>query len=311
MTDCSKILLFSLIIASAQAVADEEDSSSLIWTNINQNKYDYFGYGNSEIKPISHSVGLSQQLSPSWTAALSYSEFDTDTQWLVNRATTSRLYNQADIDSNSLSVSFNWQSDSYGLTLSLSNIDSNEFSVLHSLRESDIIKTSTVSEHNYRASSFSYDKSFIFEQWAFDWTIGIQHSKNEISSNILKENTTQTAPLEITQLDESIWSGYIDIGLSYWVESESFSWSPQLALSWNWEVSNNNDFTSLRESRRVNPLQSNSRLDNTVRSPDSGYLELAIYFDWHNNWSTTLAYSQSLSSDIDFDSLSFDIAVAF
>ncbi len=293
-------LFFCFLLTTTLAKANE----NLLWIGYNQNSSDFFVDADSEIKPDGVFIGFSTQIYDNTALTLSYSDFqgDTSTTFFENNAT--RIVNSGKVESKSFGISFSWLSENYGLTLSYGQLDNNESSLTRlPLIVEDV-------EGDDKILSLSYDRFFSKNDWGLGWSLGTQYALSDVQVHDLIGNDPF---IEIDgQFDSKSWSVFTDIDISLRFKSDSMVISPRLSLSWNWEISNTGDELIIisREGLRRTFNQLNDQQNTTFRTPDSGFWELGVDFDW-DNWGASLGYGQSIAADQDVDSISFNINLSF
>ncbi|TQV84918.1 autotransporter outer membrane beta-barrel domain-containing protein [Aliikangiella coralliicola] len=294
-----------LLMNPSYGLANEEVAyNSTLWIGYTLNRSDYFDDRNSEIKPDGLNLGISQLFADQWQIALSYGDFEGDGTWPTDR-NGSDVLERAETKSQAVGLSASWLTEDFNLSLSYSEIENNERSLSRGPLVLELV------EGKDKVFSFSYDDYFDGELFTFGWSLGIQHSDslNRTRQTSLNEPVTVAS----AQFDQTSWSSFVDLDISHWFENDDFSWAPQLTLSWAWEISSSGDpllVISRGDERRVF-TQFNDRLMGTFRTPDSGFWELSFNFDWHNDWSSSLAYGKSISAEEDLESLSIDIGFSF
>jgi hypothetical protein len=292
---------FSWLLTTAICSASE----SLLWVGYNQNTTDFFKDASSQIKPTGVILGMSTEISENWGVTLSYGDFEGDTSATVFENNQVTLVNSGKTSSTSSGVSFNWFEDDYGLTFSYAQIDNKENSLTRlPLVEEEIIGDDQV-------FSASYDSFIDVDNWSFGWSLGTQFAKSSVT---VEDVVGTTPPIMIdAKFDSDSVSFFIDLDFSFPIKKESYSMTPKFTLSWTSEISNSGDevVTITRGDERKIFNQLSDRLGTTFRTPDSGFWETALDIEWDNGWGATLAYGQSIAADINVDSLSFDVSVAF
>ena len=280
-------------------------NDNTLWLGYTQTSTDYFDDGNSTIKPGGFTLGYSRTFSDEWILSFSYGELDDGQRWSLQNPDLPNAFNQAEIDTKMAGVNLSRQFENYALSLSYGEVENRE----RALSRLPLIAEEIQGEDKF--ASLSIDDYFDFNDVFLGWAFGVQYSDNK---NLTRQ-VFFTDPVTITgaQFDQETWSSYIDLDISRWYEYESFSWAPQFSLSWNWEISSSGDplFVVTRGDERRVFNQFNDRLMGSFRVPDSGFWELSANFDFLNDWSSSIAYGQSISTDSDIDSISIDISLAF
>ncbi len=280
-------------------------TENLLWVGYNQNSTDFFDGDDSQIKPDGIVFGYSRELTERLALTLSLSDFKGDVSAVAFENDQISLFNSGETESSLVGVSLSWLGDDFGLTFSFSQIDNTENStvrlplVVEKINGDDQIL------------SFSYDNFMSSAQWNVGWSLGAQYALSEISlTDLISTNPVTEINAEF---DNESWSAFVDLDFSYPIELESLLVSPQFTLSWAWELASSGDelVTISRNGRTVSSNSLNDRLATTFRTPDSGFWEMAVGFEWRNGWGATLAYGQSIAADQDIDSISFDVSVAF
>lgn len=289
-----------LVLASQQTMA----TNHILWLGHGQNESDYFGDGVSVIKPNGQNIGYGYSLNDAWQFSLSYGESEGDGRWVVPGVDI-RLFNLAETESKFYAASASWIQTDYSISIAYSKIENEERALT---RAPTIVEAIDGKD---KAFAINYDRFYASEAWTYGISLGLQYAD---STNTTVQ-TIFTTPQTIagSRFDETSWSTFIDLDIAYWFEHESFSWAPQLTVSRNWEVSSNGEpliVLTRGDERRVF-TQFNDRFVNSFRKTDSGFWEVSLQFDWLNDWSTSVAYGKSLSTDVDVTSFSFDVSVAF
>jgi len=278
---------------------------SMLWLGYNQNTTDFFGDGNSQIKPDGTTIGFSTELSDQWAVTISYADFNGNTTETVFENALLTLDNFGETSSTSKAVSFNWIGDDFSLTFTYSQFNNDD----KSLTRLPLVLEDISSDD--KVYSASYDRLTELGSWEFGWSLGTQFAKSSVTSNaVVGENPPLRIAAEFN--NESV-SAFLDLDFSYPIKQQSISITPKFTLSWAAELSNSGDqlVTVTRGDVQQRFTQLNDRLTATFRTPDSGFWETAIDVEWDNGWGATLAYGQSIAADIDVDSISFEISVAF
>jgi len=293
------IILISLTLVPLNANASiDNETNNLFWAGVNNSSYDYLANKDSKLITNGKNFAYSYLFSEQWSASLSYSTENADGQWLENEILNDEVFNSAETSSVATGLSVNWQALDYSVTFSYADIKNDDFSRTFLPR-----KTQTIRNKD-KITSLSYYKFIGLDSWMLGIGGGIQYTKND--TNSLTQRTTEVITITSLQFEQNSWSGYIDFDISYFVEQESFSWTPQLLLSWSEALSGSTEGFPIRTRNGTNNLSSSHYI-----APDSGYWELAVEFDWHNNWSTNISYSETISSDIAVDSISLDMSFSF
>jgi len=293
------IIMINLTLVSFNSYASNNDeTNNLLWTGISNSSYDYLTDTESKLITKGINIGYSYLLSEQWSASLSYSNENAHGQWLENEIVNDEVFNSAETSSVATGLSVNWQAADYSLTFSYANVNNDDFSRMFLPRKTQTLKSKET------ISSLSYYRFIGSDNWMVGIGGGVQYTKNNTNSLTLR--TTDVITVTSLQFEQDSWSGYIDFDVSYFVEKENFSWTPQLLLSWSQALSGNTEGLPFRTRNGTNNLSSSRHI-----APDSGYWEVAVEFDWHNNWSTNIGYSETISSDFNVDSISLDMSFSF
>ena len=247
---------------------------------VGQTEFNYFADGQSPIQPNSESISYARHFSDTWLLELNHQRIKGDGQWLLREGEILDIFNQAETNVSSTGLSVLWQGDSFGLSFSYDTVDTNDESITFVPRLLERISSDD------DILSVSFEKTIEFEsknnpnQWSLDWGIGTQYT----DSNLEIIDTVGLQPLTdiISNIDQSTLSGFVDLDLSYWMKETSFSWSPYLAVSWNWEVSSSGEelvLISRSEQQRI--VDSPSGIfTNSYRIPDSGSMDVGVSVLW-------------------------------
>ncbi len=293
--------LFVIFPLSTPTFAGE----SLFWLGYTQNSTDFFNNSSSQIKPAGVIFGLSTEISEDWAVTLSYGDINANTSDTVFENNQIRLENTGDTASTAAGISFNWLADDFSLTFSYSQIDNTE----NSTTRLPLVVEEIVGDD--QVFSASYDRFITFENWNFGWSLGTQFIQSSITTQAV---IGANPPTRIdADFDSESISLFMDFDVSFPIEKETYKITPKFTLSWTSELSNSGDelVTVTRGDERRTFNQLNDRFGTTFRAPDSGFWEVGLEFEWDNGWGATLAYGQSIASDLNIDSFSFDVSVAF
>lgn len=280
-------------------------SNHLLWLGHGQNELDYFADGMSSFKPDGQNVGYSYSVNDAWQMSLTYGESKGDGQWPVENNDLNNRFNLAETDSKFYAISASWLQTDYSISLAYSETENSERALT---RLPNILEAI---EGEDKALAINYDRFYANEAWTYGFSLGLQYA----DSHNITVQTFFSNPITIagSQFDETSWSTFIDLDIAYWFEQTSFSWAPQLTVSRNWEISSDGEpliVLTRGDERRVF-TQFNDRFINSFRTPDSGFWELSLHFDWLNDWSTSIAYGKTISTEIDVTSWNLDLSVAF
>ncbi len=286
------------------------DNNSLT-IGFGQTQTDYFGNGQSQIKPTSQMINYSRELNDAWIVEFSYEKIQADGRWLNRDGVAVDLFDRAESDSKTFGIALGWQAEDYGLTLSYADIKTNDKSLTFLPR---IVETV---DSDDKIISFSFNKSIEFSstqkdyQWGLDWFLGAQYAQFDVS---IFDNINTEPPTNVnTFIEQSSWSSFVDVSVNYWIEDISFAWAPYLSLSWNWELSSTGEQLILISRGDLHQVidEPSGRFSTSFRIPDSGTWEVGVDFLWINGWSINLRYGQTLETEFDLDSIAIDISVAF
>lgn len=290
-----------LTLASQQALANNH----ILWIGHGQNELDYFEDGSSTLKPDGQNIGYGYSLNDEWQFSLSYGESEGDGRWPTPNTDLNNLFNLAETESKFYAISASWIQTDYSVSVAYSETENNE----RALTRLPLILEIVSGED--KAFAINYDRFYADEAWTYGFSLGLQYADSD--NRTVQTFFTDPVTIAGSQFDETSWSTFIDLDIAYWFEQESFSWAPQLTLSRNWEISSDGDpliVLTRGDERRVF-TQFNDRFENSFRTPDAGFWELSLQFDWLNDWSTSIAYGKTVSTEVDVTSLSFDVSVAF
>lgn len=306
------LVLFSgyvmLQLLSAPLQADENNSLSI---GLGQSKTDYFGDNVSPIESDSQSVRYSHQISDAWQIELNYEKIEGDGRWLNPDSIANDRFNQAETSSDTLGFSVLWQNNDIALDLSYNDVSTDDRSVtfLPAILES-------VSSDD-KIISFSFNHSILFDQktsnniWNFDWSLGTQYAQFDV---VIHDVIILEPLINVdTLIEQSNLSGYVDLNISYWIETPDFYWSPYFALSWNSEFSSSGEQLILisRGEQRQLVDEPSSRFSSSFRTPDSGSWNLGVSIFWQNGWSVDIAYGETFATEIELQNLVVNLSVSF
>jgi hypothetical protein len=284
---------------------------NVITLNYGQSTSDYFGDGASDLTPTSTGISYTRHISDDWTVSAAYQDSEGDDRWLAIETDNLRAFSGAKVDSNGYGLSVSWDSDSYSLSLSYNLTDTEENSVTFLPRILESLNSET------QVFNFSIDQSVDLspkttsQQWSFDWGAGIQQAY--FDAQIIELINLETP----VRLDSNITleqlSGYIDLGLSYWVEQNNYAWAPFISVSWNVELNTSGQQTVFLsrggDARPVNLLD--GRFTSDVNIPDSGQWEIGVGLLFDSGWSADLVYGQSIATDYPIENVTASISVFF
>lgn len=284
-----------------------------------QTTTDYFGEENSQIKPISQSISYARQMTENWQIQLSYEKAKGDGKWLNRIGESFDLVSRAETETSSASISVNWQNDDYSLSASYSDVSSDDRSVtllpiiVATLSNETVLSDSQVFSFGFdQLISMGNEESSDWDpDWNFDWGMGIQYATFDVDAIDLVNSDPPT--FVETFIEQDYLSGYLDLGVSYWIQQPSYAWSPYLSVSWNWKIDESGDqliLVSRGDSDRVID-RPGGRLASTIKIPNSGSWDAGISLLWLSGWSVDFSYSQTLSTTYEQDSLAIDISVNF
>jgi len=276
-----------------------------LWLSYTENKADYFGTGASSLKPTGSSIGYSLTFAEAWQVSLSYGESDGEGRWLIEGFDNPDFFDAAETKSESKSISLGWLGEDFGLDFTYGELESSE----RALTRIPIIAEGTDSEETIY--SFSYNDFDGVDDWLFGWSFGLQYIDSE--SDNLQVVFIDPITSVATRFNQTSYSAFADFDISHSFEYDAFTVWPQLTVSWAAEISSDGEPLVLltRGDQRVFVSQLNDRFINTFRTPDSGFWDLSLNFDWHNNWSTSIAFGKTISAPTDTQSITFDISVVF
>lgn len=297
----SILLAYFVFFNASQAIAND----NLIWFSLTQSQYDYFGDNRSQITPEGYAIGFSRAILPKWQLAISYDQSEGNRRWSEPRDTNREEFKHVDIESRSTAISITRENEAHAITISYSQIDNDDKTTI------PFPPTRQTERLSERVINLSYDSFLTSDNWNFSWRLGSQYAKSDIDILQLIDVSPNTRIM--TNLEQTSSNAYLDLDFSYLIEQQHFSWSPQLILSWNWELSSNNQqqISVIRNGKPRNSQRIGQRLNHHLRTPDSGSWEFAISFDWHNNWNTSIAYNQSISAETDINNLFIDVSYHF
>jgi len=303
-----KSLCWGISLFFASTINAEEQN--YLTFGLSQTQTDYFGNGVSPIKPDSQLLGYSRQINDNWLFDLSYEKTSGEGRWLNRDGVLLDIYDQAETKSKTIGLAISWQTEEYSLDLSYAIVETDDRSISFIPR----ILESVTSDDS--VSSFSYNRSVNFDsdavsQWSLDWTVGAQYAKLDVS--ILDVVNTDPVINVSTAVQQTSWSGFFDVELSYLIEESEFSWSPYLAGSWNFSVSDRGEELVLisRGDRQQVSDEPSGRFSSSFRIPDSGTWDIGISVIWDSGWSADINYGRNVASEFELERLSFAVSVAF
>jgi len=297
-----------LQLLSAPLHANE---NSVLSIGLGQSQTDYFGDNVSPINSDSQRVSYSHQIFNAWQIELNYEKIEGDGRWLNADSIAIDRFNQAQTTSDTLGFSVLWQNDDFGLDFSYSDVSTDDRSVtffpaiLESVSSDDKIV------------SFSFNHSILFDQkagdniWNFDWSLGTQYAQFDVA---IRDVVILESPINVdTLIEQSNLSGYIDLNISYWIETPDFYWSPYFTVSWNREFSSSGErlVQISRGAQRQLIDEPSSRFSSSLRTPDSGSWNLGVSIFWQNGWSVDIAYGETVATEIELENLVVNLSVSF
>ncbi|MBV1911793.1 MAG: hypothetical protein KUG78_21045 [Kangiellaceae bacterium] len=296
------------LIAVATQATEQLNTFSLGYS---QNTTDYFAENGSEILPTSLSFSFSRQLSENLTLSASHDKLSGSARWPVYFGERKIGEETAKINSKNYGLSALWQEEYYGLALSYSqtNNQDNARTLLPEIIE--------VSKSDAQLASVSYNRFFEIDQqdsaaqWIVNWNLGSQYANFDIK--VVDETVREPLTTLTIRDKQTIISGYVDIGVSYWDFEGEISWMPYAEISWNWELSSDNEqFATLSrgEATRAFDLTS-ERFSNRFRNPDTGRAEIGIALGWQNGWDVDLSYHQNIASELSLNGFSLIVSASF
>lgn len=294
------VLSFNSLVSSNCYAND-----ALIWIGYNQTSSDFWGDNRTDFKPDGQSIGFSYLFNDTLDVGYSYGKIEGRQSWQIPGVDNPNILDEGESESESHSLSATWLFEEYSLSFSYSDIQSEE----RALIRFPIVGEITVTDD--KVFSLSYDDFYSLEQTTFGWSLGIQYADTD-NSNLQVFLSDPIASIA-TRLNQTSYSLFSDLDVSYDIEYDSMTLTPQFAVGWNFELSSDGDPLILftRGDERTFFNQFNDRLVNNFRTPDAGFWDLSANLDLHNGWNIGLAYSQTISAPIDTSSVSFDISLAF
>ena len=280
-------------------------SDALIWLGYHQTSSDFWGDGRSDFKPDGQSIGISYLFSDTVDIAYSYGKIEGNESWQIEGIDNPNILDEGRSESESHTLSATWLLEEFSLSFSYSDIQSEE----RALIRFPVVGEITITDD--KVFSVSYGDFYSNDNTIFGWSLGIQYaySENDNLQVFLIDPVTSVA----TQFNQTSYSFFTDFDIGYDIESDSVTFSPQLSVGWNFEISSDGEPLILlaRGDERTFYNQFNDRVVNSFRTPDSGFWDLSANLDLHNGWNLALAYSQTISAPVDTSAISFDISLAF
>ena len=296
--------VFSLAIFLPTSFATKANQNSL-WLGYTQNESDYFGDGNSSIEPSGYNLGYSRILGDAWQISVGYGESDGKGRWPIVGFDALDLVDGADTESKNISLGVSWVGDSFALSTVYSEAENTERALTRIPTIAEIIVA------NDKVLSFSLDDFTENQDWFFGWSLGLQYAENDFDNLqiFFVEPVTSVA----TRFDQTNWSFFAEADVGRDFVMDSFTISPLLRLGWDWGISTSGDPLVLltRGDERRLFTQFNDRFISGYRIPDSGYWDLSVTFDWHNDWRTSVGYGRTISAPIATSSITLDLSLDF
>ena len=301
-THCFTFATLALLLPTSLPVLANQNS---LWLGYTQNQSDYFGDGQSAIEPAGYNLGYSRMIGDDWQFAIGYGESDGKGRWPLVDIDRRDLVNGADTESQSASLSVSWLGESYSISGSYSEIENTE----KALTRVPTIAEITVAKD--KVLSVSYDTFTDHEAWLFGWSIGLQYAESD--SDNLQIYFVEPVTSVATRFNQTNLSLFTEFDISHEFDEASFTWYPTLRFGWNSGIDNSGEPLILltRGDERRLFTQFNDRFINGYRTPDSGYWDLSLNFDWHNDWHTSIGYGRTLSASIETSSVTLDISLDF
>ncbi|TQV75204.1 hypothetical protein FLL45_09705 [Aliikangiella marina] len=279
--------------------------NALVWIGYNQTSSDFWGDGRSDFKPDGESIGVSYLFDDTIDVAYSFGKIKGQESWPIAGVNNPNVTDRGESESESHSLSLTWLLEDFSLGFTVSDIQSEE----RTLIRFPIVAEITVTDD--QLVSLNYDDFYSDDKTTFGWSVGLQFadSKNDNLQVFFTDPATSIA----TRFNQKSYSLFSDFDISYDIESESITFTPQLSVGWNFELSSDGEPLILltRGDRRTLLNRFNDRITNSFLIPDSGYWNLSTNLDLHNGWNIALAYGKTISAPIDTTSISFDISLAF
>ena len=300
----SKGLKFGILVSPmfASIAMAEKHSLSI---GYNTSEYQYFDAYESTFKPDGGSLGYSYSFSDTWLLNLSYAQQTAKQRWRVSQGEIQGLLSAAEQDSNAYGLGFSWLGEDYSLSLSYSKQSNSEEALARIPAVIEVI------DGDNQSLNFSYDSALTSETWEFGYGIGVQY----LDSENLTRQTNLTDPILIatTNFDQTSWSVFTDLDLSYWVEGESFTWAPQLTVGWNWEISSDGEplVLATRGGERRVVTRFSDRVLESFKTPDAGYWQIGAFFQWDSGWNLSVSTGNTISAEPEIQSTSIEIGVYF
>lgn len=299
---CSLALVISLYAIPLPLFALE----SGVWLGYQQEQKDYLDDNNSPITNKGSNIGGSFEITNNWQVSLSFSKSKGEASWSVADFNSTKATNTAKIESQASLFKLIWLSDDYSLSFGYAESEFDE----QALTRQPLVSISI--EGKDKIYSFAYDAQNDVDNWLFNWGLGIQYA--DISNNSSQTNFTDPKTYIKNQFNETSWGAFIDLGIAYWFEAENFAWTPQFTVSWNAEISNDgNPYLVIAHGGKKYRFAQNSNLHqaDTFRQPDSGFWQASVMLMWSENWTSTIGYSETISAEVESESLAFDLSYSF
>ncbi|PCJ50302.1 MAG: hypothetical protein COA74_03530 [Gammaproteobacteria bacterium] len=280
-------------------------ADNLLWMSYSQIQSDYYGDGNSSLKPDGFNFGYMGDLSEQWQISFNYGKFTSADSWSIEGVENRDLFNQARTESQSIGLGITWLIDDYSISFDYAQQEYTENAISRMPRLDEEISSDD------QFYSVSLDSFVGFENWILGWGLGSQYSDSKNKTQQIYR--TDPVIMSNSQFDQTRWNVFLDLVIGSSYAFDDFDLLPALSLSWNSELSGDGEplLVVTRDGERRVFTQFDYRNNNTYRLPDSGLWLISFTFDWKNNWSTSLTYGQNFSADIEVSSWSVDLSVEF
>ncbi len=281
------------------------DSSSF-WAADYQSEFDYLQDYSSKIELDGYQVGGSYSFDSSWSMSVNYFSSSGEASWQKQITDASPVSEFAQMEQRSLGLGLLILHEKWASKVTLNRVKANDQALLRAPFELDR------SESQDKSLSYSMDYLINSEKWSFDPLIGIQYLHSE--GSLLQQFATDPVTQIFTEYTYKSWSVFTDLSVGYWHETTSgLTFNPQFTLGWTFPIEENDEQSAIvRRGGFERPFTSVSdRQLQGIRTPDSGFWEVAFALNWKNGWGTRLSYTNSLQAPTDVSTSVIEISYSF